>query len=357
MECNFGFSTGICAAAASKASAIFLNSNGEKIPEIISVKNLDGDEFILNVFKENDFFGAIKNSGGDLTDITNGLKILAKVEYFHEKNFKENKIFFEAGEGVGIVTLPGLKIPPDEPAINPVPRKIIANAVREIIPEKTIKITISIPDGEKIAAKTFNPRLGIKGGLSILGTTGFVKPMNEKALLDSLSLELNMIKALGFQKIYITFGNTGEKFLRKIFDVSGRNVIQTGNYIGYVLDEISRLKFTHAIICAHAGKLLKVAAGSFNTNNKIADGRFEALCTHLALAGASRDFIEKIFFSNTIDEAAEIIKISDFKHIWDNIAKIISRKCKERIFAENLKVSAYFLDNNGEISGGFDDHE
>lgn len=341
------FTTGTCAAGAAKASAIFLYLN--KIVESVKVTNLDGREFILKVFHEDDdFFSVIKDSGNDKSDVTNGLKIFAKVD-FVEGN---NKIFFEAGEGVGIVTLPGLKIPVGEPAINPVPRKMIERAVREIIPEKSLKILVKIPNGEEIAKKTFNPRLGIKGGLSILGTTGVVKPMNEKALLDSLSLELNMISSLNFRKIYITFGNTGEKSLRKNFFLKTRNVIQAGNYIGYVIDEALRLNFTHAVICGHPGKLLKVASGSFNTHSKISDGRLEALCTHLALAGADRDLITKIFHSNTTNEAIEILNANNFNFIWHNIAEIISLKCCERTFRKMI-FDVFIFDDNGLILGNF----
>ena len=344
-ECGFirnvkyGFSTGICAAAASKASAIFQASG--KIPDFVTVKNLENHEFNIRVFSEKGNFYVIKDSGNDRSDVTNGIKIFSHVEILADN---DRKIFFSAGEGVGIVTLPGLKIPIGEPAINPIPRKIIENSLREIIPEKSLRVTISIPDGEKIALKTFNPRLGIKNGLSILGTSGFVKPMNEKALLDSLTLELNMIKSLGFSEIFITFGNEGEKSLRKLFNLTSRNVIQTGNYIGHVLDEAANLNFTHATIAGHAGKLLKVAAGSFNTHNKISDGRLEALCTHLALAGASRDLISKVFHSNTTLEAIEIVNSNGFNFIWNNIEEVISKKCEERTFGK-LKIDTVILDS------------
>ncbi|MBQ6435743.1 MAG: cobalt-precorrin-5B (C(1))-methyltransferase, partial [Synergistaceae bacterium] len=154
---NYGYSTGICAAAASKASAIFQASG--KIPDFVTVKNLENHEFNIRVFSEKGNFYVIKDSGDDRSDVTNGIKIFSHVEILADN---DRKIFFSAGEGVGIVTLPGLKIPIGEPAINPIPRKIIENSLREIIPEKSLRVTISIPDGEKIALKTFNPRLGIK---------------------------------------------------------------------------------------------------------------------------------------------------------------------------------------------------
>ena len=337
-----GFTTGTCAAGAAKASAIFITSS--EIVNQVCVKNLDGREFVLKTFRESDnFFGVVKDSGDDRADITNDVKVLAQVEILDG----EGEIKFSAGEGVGTVTLPGLKVGVGEPAINPVPRKMIELAVREVIPEKSLRVTISIPGGRELALKTFNPRLGIVGGLSILGTSGVVKPMNEKALLDSLSLELNMIASLGFRELYITFANSGEKALRKIFHVESRNVIQCGNYIGHVLDEAVRLNFEHVIIVGHPGKLLKVAAGNFNTHSKIADGRLEALCTHLTLAGASREFIARIFHTNTTNEAIELINAEGFNFVWDNIAEIISQKSNQR--CKSLKVDAVFIGSEGNL--------
>ena len=343
-----GVTTGTCAAGAAKASAIFITS-GEIVNQVC-VKNLDGREFVLKTFRESDnFFGVVKDSGDDRADITNGVKVLARVEILGGLSAvaDEGKIEFVAGEGVGTVTLPGLKVGVGEPAINPVPRKMIELAVREVIPEKSLRVTISIPGGRELALRTFNTRLGIVGGLSILGTSGVVKPMNEKALLDSLSLELSMIASLGFRELYVTFANSGEKALRKIFNVQSRNVIQCGNYIGYVLDEAARLNFEHVIIVGHPGKLLKVAAGNFNTHSKIADGRLEALCTHLALAGASREFIARIFHTNTTNEAIELIHAEGFNFVWDNIAVIISEKCNKR--CKSLKVDAIFIDSEGNL--------
>jgi len=344
---RFGFSTGTCAAAAAKASAIFITSG--KICEKVCVKNLEDREFVLKVQHESEnFFSVIKDSGDDLGDVTNGIKIFARVEILESYG----EIFFERGEGVGVVTLPGLKISVGEAAVNPIPRKMIELAVREIIQKNSVKITIKIPGGEEIAKRTFNPRLGIVGGLSILGTSGLVKPMNEKALLDSLTLELNMISALRFQDIFLTFAGTGEKAVRKIFNLTSRNVIQTGNYIGYVIDEALRLNFNKITICGHPGKLLKIAAGSFNTHSKISDGRLEALCTHLALAGAGREFITKIFNSNTTNEAIELINSANFNFVWNNIAAIIAKKCRERTF-HKIKFDIFIINNDEKILGSF----
>ena len=341
-----GVTTGTCAAAAAKASAIYLASG--TTPESVTVKNLEGREFHLDVFREGDYFCVVKDSGDDRSDITDGAKILARVEVIDG----ENDIVFMTGKGVGVVTLPGLKIPPGEPAINPVPREMITRSVREVIPRKSLRVTISVPNGEELARKTFNPRLGIIGGISILGTTGIVKPMNEQALLDSLTLELSMIHSLGHREIFIAFAGTGEKFTRRIFGVHGRNVIQCGNYPGHVLDEASRFGFTHAVICGHPGKLLKVSAGNFITHSKVADGRLESLCAHLALMGAGQNLIHRIYHSNTTNEAINIIKAERFANVWNNIARVISCKCEERV-NKAMKISAVFIDSDGKILGAY----
>ena len=340
-----GVTTGTCAAAAAKASAIYLTSG--RTPESVTVRNLEGLEFHLDVFREGDYFCVVKDSGDDRSDITDGAKILARVEIIDG----ENDIVFMAGKGVGVVTLPGLKVPPGEPAINPVPREMIRRSVREVIPRKSIRVIISVPNGEELARKTFNPRLGITGGISILGTTGVVKPMNEQALIDSLSLEVSMIHSLGHREIFIAFAGTGEKFTRKIFHVTGRNVIQCGNYPGHVLDESEKFGFTRATICGHPGKLLKVSAGNFITHSKVADGRLESLCAHLALMGASQSLIHRIYHSNTTNEAINIIKSEGFCSVWNNIAEIVSRKCEERVSA--MKISAVFIDSDGNILGAY----
>lgn len=343
-----GITTGTCAAAASKASAVFLVSGNH--PQSVTVRNPEGLEFHVPTFREGEYSGVVKDSGDDVSDVTDGVRVLARVETVDG----EGGIEFIAGEGVGTVTLPGLKIPPGEPAINPVPREMIQLAVREVIPRQSVRVTISVPNGKELAQRTFNPRLGIIGGISILGTTGIVKPMNEQALLDSLSLELSMIRALGYTELYVAFAGTGEKFTRKIFGLTGRNVIQCGNYPGHVLDEAAKLGFTHITICGHPGKLLKLAAGSFITHSKVADGRLEALCTHLALMGAGQNLVSKIYHSNTTNEAVSIIRAEGFSRVWENIAGVISRKCALRVNG-NMTVSVVFTDSEGGTLGGYYD--
>ena len=343
-----GITTGTCAAAAAKASAIFLVSG--EAPNSVTVKNLEGREFSLSTFREGNRFTVIKDAGDDKSDVTDGAEISALVELADG----ENEIAFIAGEGVGTVTLPGLKIPVGQPAINPVPRKMIALAVREVIPKRSLKVTVSVKNGEELAKRTFNPRLGIVGGISILGTTGVVKPMNERAILDSLTLEMSMIRSLGHDEIFVTFAGTGEKIARRNFHIEGRNVIQCVNYPGHVLDEAERFGFTRVIICGQPGKLLKVTAGSFITHSKASDGRLEALCTHLALMGACQNVIASVYRSNTTSEAIEIIKSGHLEKVWDNIAEATWKRCAERV-NKAVKIDVIFFDTEGKILGAYHD--
>ena len=339
-----GVTTGTCAAAAAKAAALLLR-DGE-CPPSVTVANPAGREFTLPVFPVPSGCGVVKDAGDD-ADATDGVTVCASVEVLNG----DGPILFAAGEGVGTVTLPGLKVPPGEPAINPGPRRMIGDAVRGVLGQRAVRVRISIPGGEELARRTFNPRLGIQGGLSILGTTGVVRPMDEAALLASLDLELNVLSSLGVHDLVMTFGNTGETALRRAFDIEGRCVVQTGNYPGHVLDEAARLgTFRRVLFCGHPGKLLKIAAGSFNTHNRVADGRLEVLCTHAALRGAGRGVIRKLYECRTTENAMDILREENLSAVWTSLAEAVARRCEERLFGA-LAIEAAFVDNEGVLLG------
>ena len=339
-----GVTTGTCAAAAAKAAAM-LALTGECPPKV-EVESPTGRRFILDIVQHpGGVCGVVKDAGDD-PDATDGMTITASVEISDEPG----DVTFVAGCGVGTVTLPGLKIPPGEPAINPVPREMITRAVREAAGDRAVKVTISAPDGETVAKRTFNPRLGITGGISILGTTGIVKPMDEGSIFASLTLELNILLNLGVKNFVITFGNTGETAIRSCWGYTGRCIIQAGNYTGYVLDEAAGMGFESCFICGHPGKLLKIAAGSFYTHNRTADGRLEALCTQAAIAGASAGVVEKLYNSRTTENAMAIIEEEGLCFVWERLAYIVAKRCTDRSFGE-LPVEAAFIDNNGKLLG------
>lgn len=338
-----GISTGSCAAAAAKAAAMKL-LNG-LCPQSVEIVTPQGRTLVIPVIDAPRGCGVIKDAGDD-PDATDGLFITASVELYGAAG----EITFAGGEGVGTVTLPGLKIPPGEPAINPVPRAMITEALRSVIGAQAARVTISVPGGEETAKRTFNPRLGVTGGISILGTTGIVRPMNEESIFESLTLELNTHAAAGHGTVAIAFGNTGELAMRKAFSIHGRCVVQCGNYVGYVLDEACRMSFKGALLCGHPGKLLKVAAGSFNTHNRTGDGRLEALCTQAAIAGASSELVRELYESVTTENAMRLVEENGLCFLWARLAQIVAKRCTERSFGA-LPVEAAFIDNDGKMLG------
>ena len=232
---RLGYTTGSCAAAAAKAAALLAETG--KCPARVSVATPQGEVLTLEPFCFADGSCGVVKDAGDDPDITNGVTVRASLEI----GDSDGPVTFAAGRGVGTVTLAGLKVPPGEPAINPAPRKMICDALREVLGGRAVKVTVSVPEGERTARKTFNPRLGVTGGISILGTSGIVKPMNEESIWDSLTLELNTHAEAGRKLIALVFGRTGEDIFRRAWQIQGRCVVQVGNYLGYVLDEAVRL--------------------------------------------------------------------------------------------------------------------
>lgn len=342
-----GYTTGSCASAAAKAAAI--RALGGNCPITVDIRTPEERIFTLPIVGFDDgSCGVIKDSGDD-PDSTDGIMIKASVDIFDSPG----PIIFAAGVGVGTVTLPGLKVPVGEPAINPVPRKMIERAVREVIGERGIRVTISAPDGVEIAKRTFNPRLGIVGGISILGTSGRVKPMDEAALLESLTLELRTHTAVGREAIAVAFAGTGEASLRKAYAIENRAVIQCGNYIGYVLDEAGQLGLKRLLIGGHPGKLLKVSSGSFNTHNRTGGGSKEALCTQAAIAGADAATVKALYECTTTEEQMRLVREKNLDFLWNILARITKKRCDERAFGD-ITTAVAFIDNGGRILGATD---
>lgn len=351
-----GYTTGSCATAVSKAAVYMLLTN-----ERIDTVNIDTPKGIYlsipvvsSEIKKNEDTGeiysicSVEKDGGDDIDATNGIEIFAKATWVYEEEIdkSEKNFSFEgdgfcvfSGDGVGIITKKGLSIEPGRPAINPVPQKMIAKEVESVLKaseesilknnsnerKRIIKITIFIPKGEEVANKTFNPRLGIVGGISIIGTSGIVEPMSDEGWKKSLSIELNMKKELGMDKIILVPGNHGESF---ISDRIGENssVVRTSNFLGYMLMEAKRMGFKKILLAGHIGKFIKLSAGIFNTHSKVADARNEILIANLALMGASTELVRKIDSCLTTEEATDIVYENGFGEVFD----IICEKCKKR---------------------------
>lgn len=342
-----GYTTGSCAAAASKAATAMLFAK-EKI-ENINIDTPKGIPLSLqvkNITIRNDYtMCSIEKDGGDDIDATHTMDIFAKAEFIDRVD--EEDIIVAGGRGVGTVTKKGLSVEVGKPAINPVPMKMIHKEVRNIIGDdfknnigqnKSIKITISAPKGEEIAKKTFNPRLGIVGGISILGTTGIVEPMSDEGWKKSLSIELEMKKAQGLDKIILVPGNHGEVFIKEELGLDMKYVVRTSNFIGYMLKEAQRIGYKKILMAGHIGKYVKISAGIFNTHSKVADARNEILIANLAMMKAPYEFLEEISNCVTAEGAVEIINESEYIGLYN----ILSNKCK-------YKIDEYLLDEEMQV--------
>ena len=300
----------------------------------------------------------IKDSGDD-PDATNKIEIFATTkelrvdEEIVDKgtNFINDKktISLCGGVGVGRVSKRGLQVPIGKPAINPVPVRTIFYEVEKILPiGKKVELIIDIPKGVEIGKKTFNPKLGILGGISILGTTGIVKPMSEEAFKDSIVIELKMLlEEYHEDTIVITPGNYGKKFLVEQLGVEPKRILIISNFIGFILDNIKVLGYKKIILVGHIGKLIKVAGGIFHTHSKVSDGRMEILGANALLAGESSEDVIKIIKSNTTEEGLSYLKLKNTNNL---IGEKIKQKCQKRVFDEvEIEVLTFSFDH-GELA-------
>lgn len=324
---RFGYTTGSCAAGAARGAARLLLGEDEiSEVELMTPKGILLHLEILDRKRsENAASCAVRKDAGDDPDTTNGILVYAKVEKFLIRSDMEDRIVIDGGIGVGRVTKPGLSQKIGEAAINPVPRAMILQAVEEIADqyhyEGGLKVTISVPEGEKIARKTFNPRLGIVGGISILGTSGIVEPMSEKALIDSIRVEMTQHAAMGEQYMLVTPGNYGADYLREHMELPFEKNIKCSNYVGETIDMAVDMGVKGILFISHIGKFVKVAAGIMNTHSHSADARMEVLCSNAIRAGGDLACARSILQCNTTDEA---LRVLDENHILRETMKEIT---------------------------------
>lgn len=369
-ELKRGYTTGTCAAAAAKAAAIMLFS-GEKVREVrLTVPA--GETLFLEVEETVRHFDAVscavRKDAGDDPDITHGMLVFAEVkkeptqrkERPSEVEADSIQIVLEGGEGIGRVTKPGLEQPVGAPAINKVPRSMIMEAVRQAAEEAgfcgTLKVTISAPEGKALAPKTFNPRLGIVGGLSILGTTGIVEPMSEKALTETILLEMKVQKKEGIQTLCLVPGNYGSDFLKDELGFSSDWAVKCSNYVGEALDMSVVLGFPRVLLVGHIGKFAKLAGGIMNTHSRMADGRAEvflAALSHLmsktleedpGRAGEMIRLVPKIEESVTTDEMLAVLTRAGIREdvmfrIMERISWHLNQRTRGEVQVELLTFS------------------
>ena|GEM_PF-5638 len=310
-----GFTTGTCAAAAARAAVLALFGQA---PVEVFVRLPGGGEAVLPVAGtdiDGDWARAwvIKDAGDD-PDVTDGARIEASVR------LRPEGIAIRGGPGVGTVTRPGLAVPPDQPAINPAPLQMIRENVAAVLPPGSgAEVVISVPEGERLARRTMNPRLGIVGGISILGTTGIVEPMSEEAFKQALTPQLDLARAAGQRIVVLTPGRRGASLAGE-FGIPPEAAVLTSNFIGFMLEECVHRGLRQVLLWGHVGKLAKVAAGSFQTYNRIADGRAEVVAALAAARGAEAGLVRAILDAPTAEAMVGLLRDAGLEGVWHDLA-------------------------------------
>ncbi len=357
-----GYTTGTCAQAATKAAVTMLLGNVSvdqvtvSLPgkEVLTLKIAEAQKEFNKYNKSNPDIEsvscAVRKDSGDDPDITNGILVYSKVSRI------KSGIVLDGGIGVGRVTKPGLDQPVGNAAINTVPRQMIAKEVSEVCHlfdfQGGIKVVISVPEGEHLAAQTFNPRLGIKGGISILGTSGIVEPMSDKALLDTIAVELKQKRAEGHSIVAISPGNYGLEFMKRTYGYDLERSVKCSNFIGDTLDMAAQEGMKELLLVGHGGKLVKLAAGVMNTHSSAADGRMEVLAAWGAALGASREQVIKILEAVTVDQGLLILEQQTGlrEAVMEQVMKRAWEHLKKRA-GEKLKIECIMFTNDRGILG------
>ncbi len=317
---RYGFTTGSCSAAAAKAATYMLLSG--KIKNSITIQTPKGIDFNADIVdikrSEKEVTCGVVKDGGDDPDVTTGAVVLATVRFMTDEeangsnDASDRRIFIDGGEGVGRVCSPGLDQPVGNAAINSVPRSMIEKEVLEVIElfdyKGKLSVIISVPDGEEIAKKTFNPRLGIVGGISILGTSGIVEPMSMQAIKDTIRVEIKQQVAMEHLKIAVAPGNYGMDFMKDHYNFDLDKAVKCSNFIGETIDMAAELGIQKLLLVGHIGKLIKVAGGIMNTHSKEADCRMELMAAIALKAGCSAASVESILNCLNTTEAFAFIK-------------------------------------------------
>ena len=329
-----GFTTGTCAALAAMGAARKLLTGAW--PETVTLRTPKGltVEVPLEARESGQRWArcGVRKDGGDDVDQTTGALILAEV-----RQTDVSGLAIQGGPGVGRVTKPGLDQPVGEAAINRVPRQMIREAVTSVARwagyEGGLLVTVSVPGGEAIAQKTFNPQLGIVGGISILGTSGIVEPMSMQAMIDTMVLELRQVAARGCRQVILTPGNYGQAFLADLgFDGSRIPVVKCSNFIGDGLDAAGAEGFERLLLVGHVGKLVKLAGGIMNTHSRYADCRTELFCAYAALCGAGQALCQALLDSATTDACITLLEENGLREpVMNRLMEAIEGHVKRRV--------------------------
>ncbi len=346
-----GYTTGACAAAAAQAATLALLKQEAVNRVQVDLPGAARTSFKISrcVFAHSQASCSVIKDAGDDPDVTHGAEIWATVSRQNEPG-----INITGGKGVGMVTKPGLEIPVGMSAINPVPRQMIENSVRKAIQKKQddkgIKVVIAVSGGENLARRTLNPRLGITGGISILGTTGIVIPYSVNAYTACISQALDVAVACGCRQVILTTGRRSEKFAQSELALAEECFVQTGDFIGYSLGECARKKLAGVIIWGMIGKISKLAAGHLYTN--VSDSKVDIgfLAEVAARCGVPNETLNDLKAAVTANHFRRILPPEYARNFCDKLCRLAARKCQEKAGGK-LEVECIMTSYDGAILG------
>jgi len=340
MRC--GYTTGTCAAIASRAAVemLFGGIDVERA-SLLTPKGIEVTVDILDIQRGEDWVSCgVAKDGGDDIDATNGMVIYARAEKSEVPG-----ITLDGGIGIGRVTKPGLAVAVGEAAINPVPRQMITSEVLSALKRyegaQGVAVSIYAPQGEEVARHTFNPNLGIVGGISILGTSGIVEPMSQAALIETIRIETRMKRALGRSYLIGAPGNYGTMYAQSGLAVPAEETVKFSNFAGEMIDIAASEGFRGLLLIGHFGKFVKLAGGGMNTHSRVADCRMQIIAAEAALKGGSQIVAKKIMAAATVDEAIDALIKNDLKEavmaaLMERIADHVHRRAEGRIAVEAI---------------------
>ena len=348
---RLGYTTGTCAAAATKAAVqmLFRGTKAEWV-EFVTPKGILLKLPVEHITMSEDFVTcAVKKDAGDDFDVTDGAYVYACVSRIRQG------FAVEGGEGIGRVTKPGLDQPVGSVAINSTPRRMIVEVMMEEADnygyEGGLRTVISVPEGVNMAKRTLNEKLGIMDGISILGTSGIVEPMSETALVDTIRAQLSMYSAQGQKDLIITPGNYGESFLSDKLELDLEHTVKCSNFIGETIDIACEFRMKSLLLIGHLGKLVKLGSGIMNTHSRQADGRMETLASCVLMAGGDADLSRRILNCNTTDDAVEVLWVTAFLHpTMEQLMRKIDSALKSRAGA-GMEIAAVVFSNRYGVLG------
>ena len=366
-----GYTTGACVAAGAKAAALYMQDS--LTADVVEITALDGTRLMIPIKKierlddgrlpEGALPPVIRaevvKDAGDDPDITNGTSVFVTLTLARSEDdlkavpgvsVRHENILFEAGEGIGHATKPGLSLSVGEPAINPGPRQLVHNSLLEAFGSpRPCRVRIDIPAGRELAKKTLNPVLGIEGGISIIGTTGVLRPMSEEAFKESLVPQIKVARAAGFDTQIFVPGKIGERIAAS-WGLPEAGMVQTSNFIGYMLEAAAEIGLKRILLFGHIGKLAKVAAGVFHTHNRVGDARLEVLAAYSGAMGMPGEGIERILGAVTTEEALPVIAEYGLEKVYEVIAARASYRA-ERLIFNKVQVGTVLVTLQGELLG------